>query len=330
MKYFSIILFSVIFLMFSCQKKRETVAILDGKEIILTDVDKIINKQLFQLVEGVYILRKDALENLLREKIIEQEAKKNCLSVDQLLDKKVFSRLTDSLLEQKAKELNWIISDRSDPFRAYSIKTPFGKVYFKESLALLYKRNFADSLMSFHKIKILLSPPDQIRPNVDLSDIAIHYEGKLNSKNTIVLIGNPDCEGCRKLNPIIDSLYKKYSGSVKFGYAYFDNLVSLSSIALEGAICQNKFSNMQRILYKSPMQPDTLQLLQLAVKINMDTARLHQFLRNKKSFKKIEENIFKIQKKGIYNTPVLIINNLLFSAPFQYDELDNYLAKLID
>jgi len=320
----------VILLIYSCQNKKQTVAIIDGKEITLTDIDKVIDKQLFQLLEGVYILRKETLEEMLRDNVFRQEAQKRGLTADQLFEKEIMAKLTDSLILKKANEIKWVIADRSDPFKAYNIKTAFGRMYFKESLALLYKRKYADSLMNQHKVKILLSPPDQIRPKVNLSGVNIHYEGNLHSDNTIVLIGNPDCDGCRQLNPVVDSLYKKYSSQFKFGYVFFDNIVSLSALALEGAVAQNNFLNMQRILYKRPMQPDTISLLNMAYQVKLDTLKLHKFINNRKSVVSIEKNIAKLQKLGFYTTPVIIINNNVFSAPFKYEDLDNYLTKLIN
>jgi protein-disulfide isomerase len=184
--------------------------------------------------------------------------------------------------------------------------------------------------MEKHNIKIMLSPPDKVRPTVDLSSVDVHFEGNLESGNSVVLIGNPDCDGCRQLKPITDSLYKKYSGIIKFGFVYFDNIVTLSSLALEGAIRQHKFIEMSDLLYKYPMQPDTLSLLKLAKDIKLDTAKLHMFITASEPTTSIQKNIARLQDKGIYTTPVLIINNKMFSAPFNFDEIDAYLTKLID
>jgi len=321
--YISLITLSFI----SCKHKKQTAAIVDGKEIEIRDVDKVIDKQLFHLLEGVYILRKATLEDIIREKAIEQEASKQGITSQLLIEKEVTSKITDKLVEQKKTENKGRVADRSDPFRFYDANTAFGLNYLKESLFLTYKKKYGDSLVRLHNVKILLSPPEQVRPRMDLNGIAIHYEGNLGNANTIILIGNSDCDGCRQLKPIVDSLFKMHSKSIKFGFVFYDNLVTLSSIALEGADKQTKFLALENLLYKSPMNPDTLKLLKLASTVHIDTLQLHNFLKKPGNRQVIESNISKLQSRGVYSTPVLIINGYIFNAPFDLQEINQYILN---
>ena len=235
-----IILFCCIAI-YSCNgKKQEIVARIDGKTISMQQVDELINEQLFHMLEGIYLIRKQALDEYINQLIIAEEAKKQNLSEEKLLDKEIMPLLADSLIEKRIAELQGFVPDRTDPKKIYDCKTAFGKEYLRQSMLLEAKSKYAERLRANHKIEILLKTPDKFRPKANLKGIALHYKGNLKSNIELIFIGNYECEGCLQAKPIVDYLSSKYGDKIKLGFCYYDVKPSLASMAVEAAASQNR------------------------------------------------------------------------------------------
>lgn len=66
------------------QTNSQIVAVINGRKITQTEVDNSVASQMLPLQKQIYALRKAALENLVTRAILEEEAKKRNVSVDEL------------------------------------------------------------------------------------------------------------------------------------------------------------------------------------------------------------------------------------------------------
>ena len=66
----------------NAQLSGETAAIVNGKKITQKDVDDSVAGQLLPIQKQIYVLRKVALENLITKALLEDEAKKRGISVE--------------------------------------------------------------------------------------------------------------------------------------------------------------------------------------------------------------------------------------------------------
>ncbi len=316
--------------LYSCNtNKQEAVAIVDGKTINLKQIDNIIHEQLFHMLEGIFLLRQQALDEYINQLVIAEEAKKQNSSVEELLNKNIMPKLADSLVDKRASELLGFVADMSDPHKIYDCKTEFGRNYLKKSMLIEEKAKYAQSLRDNHTIDIFLSGPDKFRPKVSLKDIEINFKGNLKSDFEFILIGNSECDGCKQAKPIMDSLFSKYGDKIKFGYCYYSNQPSLASIAVEAAGLQDKYWEMHEMTFAEDNNPDTTTVMEYASKLDLDLTKFNNGLNSSEIKTKIENNINIIADSKIITTPTIVINGNVFNAPFLQYEMEEFIDKLL-
>lgn len=326
-----VILWVLCLMIVSCNsKKHEPVIMIDEIEISMQEVDGIINEQLFHMLEGIYILRKQAAEEYVNQFVIAEEAKKRDISVAELLDREVMHLISDSLVSKRISELNGFVPDRSDYKRIYDCNTAFGREYLRESMILEAKQLYAMKLRDNHNIKITLKAPDKFRPKANLGGIEFHYKGNLKSKVEIILIGNYECEGCYQAKAIFDNLFLKYKENLKFGFCFYDSYPSLASIAVEAAAVQNNFWSMHEKIFSKHQSIDMVEALDFASQLNLDLQEFESELNSVLVKQKLQDNIKIVSDNKIATTPTMIINGNIFNAPFSQKEIEVFLEKILN
>ena len=66
------------------QTAHQTVAVVNGKAITLEELDRMIDARLRPLQRQIYVLRKSALENLIVSTVLQKEAGRKGISVEEL------------------------------------------------------------------------------------------------------------------------------------------------------------------------------------------------------------------------------------------------------
>ena len=322
----TLIIITALFTITACNNKNKKLAVkYDNREITINEIDNTINKQLFHILEGVYILRRTAANEYINQLILADEAKKRNITVEELINQEVKAKITDSVINTTIKELHGYVPDRMNAFKTYDINTDFGKRYLYKSLISEFTKNFADSLRKNHNIELLLTPPEKLRPSFNTNNLTVKYRNSIKSKLSIILIANYDCEGCKMALPIYNKLYEKYKTIIRFGFLYFSTQVSLSAKAAESAGQQNKFWQMHTKLFQLHKTPDTTKVLALANELKLNITKFNNSLNDSTINNMLQKNINTLEQNGIYGTPTLIINNKIFNAPFNIPEIEDYI-----
>jgi thiol-disulfide isomerase/thioredoxin len=324
-----ILLFCIV--IYSCNdKKQEIVARIDGRLITMQQVDELINEQLFHMLEGIYLIRKQALDEYINQIVITEEAKRQNLSEEKLLDKEIMPLLVDSLIEERIVVLHGFVPDRTDPKKIYDCKTAFGREYLRESMLLEAKSKYAYKLRAKHKIEIFIKTPYKYRPKVNLKGIALHFKGNLKSNVELIFIGNYECEGCIQAKPIVDYINSKYGEKIKFGFCYYDVQPSLAAKAVEAANLQNKYWEMHEMFFTEYQHLDTTDILIKASLLGLNKTKLKKDLSSQAIQQKLEQNIKIINENKIVTTPTIVINGNVFNAPFNQSDIEDYILTLLN
>lgn len=325
----NLLLVSLFILIISCSKtKDKPIATIDNKAITYTDIDNILEKQLFHILEGIYIMRRDALNEYINEYILETEAKKQNMRVEELLDKNVMCKITDSLIEHTITKLKGFVPDRTNPYKIYDCKTNYGMSYLKKSLLIDEKNKYINELKRQHKIKIFIKPPHKVRPSVNLNKLNISYKGNKNSKHSFILIGNYDCDGCLQAKSIVDYLYDKYNKKMKFSFCYYNYGLDLSSIATIAADKQGKYWEMHEKLLLKNNKKDTAFIIKCAENLDLDLETFKNDLKSIEIKTNIRNNINIIIENKITHTPTIVIDNKVFNAPFIKKDIEDFIDNL--
>lgn len=336
-KQISFVLIFLFIIIYSCNKATKSdyfentssVAQIDSIKIMMADVDETIRQELYDELSRIYLIRKVALEEVIKTKILGIEAKKRKITSKGLTDIVYARKVNDSNLRLFAQKINNTksIAELRETLVYYDINSEKGK----ELLTNRYKEyllyQFIDSLKKLHDIKILLTAPRP--PKISIDNLITHYKGSSKAKVTFLLVTDFDCHMCREENPIFEKLYQKYKDKVRFGFTHYSSYVSNSALASECAANQGKFWEMHDSIFSPKMIPDSIALFRMARNLKLDMSTFASDFKNKSISDKIKENLLKLESAGIYGTPTIMINNRLIFNSTSLNEIEKMLKEEI-
>ena len=224
------------------------------------------------------------------------------------------------------------ISQKIPYFSGYltyiDVNSKFGQELLKESYQKFIDKQYLDGLRKKYKITSFIYPP--LPPKISLDSLLIvHYKGNLKSKITFLIISDVECSNCREAAPLQFKLFEKYKDKVRFGYSSYSENANLGIKSLEAAAKQNKFWEMYNKIIEHPFSFDTLNYIKFASLTQLDTIRFKKDLRDENLAKLILKNFEYLQKKKIFATPTILLNNRIMPDIFNEDQINMEIEKLL-
>lgn len=338
MKYNALIWCIIFFCVLSCngvkihdnEKKNESMAHIDSIPVTYEEVDELIKQELYDELSRIYLIRKVALDQVIKEKILLLEAQKRNITFETLKEQVYFNKINPNSLEKFALANNCteVIDELREAIVFHKIKSTKGieilTCRFKDYLL----NHFTDSLKKAHQITISLKPPKS--PTLKLENLVAHYKGNLNSPITFLVISDFDCHMCREHNSFFEKLYLKYKDKVRFGFTHYSSYVSNSAIASECASTQGKFWEMHDSIFNAKLIPDSVALFRMAKNLKLEMNTFGNEYKNKTLSERIMDNLLKLKSAGIYGTPTIMINNQLVFNSTSLDEIEKMLNEEIE
>lgn len=337
MKYNALIWCIIFFCVLSCnrvkihdnEKKNESMAHIDSIPVTYEEVDELIKQELYDELSRIYLIRKVALDQVIKEKILLLEAQKRNITFETLKEQVYFNKINPNSLEKFALANNCteVIDELRETIVSHKIKSTKGIEILTSRFKDYLLNHFTDSLKKAHQITISLKPPKS--PTIKLDNLVVHYQGNLKAEVTFLIISDFDCSMCREENPIFEKLYSKYKGKVRFGFTHYSSYVSNSAIASECAANQGKFWEMHDSIFKPKMIPDSVALFRMAKNLQLDMSRFATDYRKKDLSENIKANLYKLESAGVYGTPTIMINNQLIFNSTSINEIEKMLKEEI-
>jgi thiol-disulfide isomerase/thioredoxin len=320
------------FLFTSCNRnagkqKADVIAEINGIEISSSELDKLVQQELFDELNRIYNIRDLALTELVSNKVLEQEAAKHNKSVPDFL-----RAYTDSVIGHYSYD-SLVAKYNLDTPAAMLYKTSMmqippdtyeGRLNQRNKLEYIIRSRLTDSLINKGDVKRFLYPPKS--PGINMGKQAISYRGNMESDVTLYLISDFDCGKCIGLHPVYDSLYNKYRDKVRFGYVNYSGTASPLIIASEAMNNQGKFWEFYNTVFKINAMIDSARIFNIADSLRLDMDKFTADFNSWDIANKITENFNAIEAMGIYATPTVIVNDRLLFNSGSYDEI----ARLID
>lgn len=337
MKKIHIILFAILLTSCNFNKKRNIVfeesnmvAYIDSIPISFEEIDDLCQQELFDELSRIHLIRKVTLEKVINDKIIEMEAEKINVTVEQLKNSLFNKKINDESIERYAKLANYVdkIPELKETFIFHDIKSSKGQEILIDKFKVYLLTQYIDSLKALHQIKISLCPPKS--PKFAIDNLIVHYKGNLESPVTFLIITDFDCQMCRENNVFFEKLYDKYNDRVRFGFTHYSSYVSNSAIASECADNQSKFWAMHDSIFNSTYIPDSITLFRFAKNLKLDMNTFTNDFMNIDLSVKIKDNLLKLESAGIYGTPTIMINNRLIFNSTSINEIENMLKEEIE
>ena len=301
------------------------IAMVDGSPITEADVEKALGPELGRLEREIYDLKKKQLDTMIAERLVEREAAKRKVAVEQLLATEVDAKLAPVADED--------VDRFYDANKARIREMPDIKVRIKEFLVAQQREarreEFIGGLRSTSKIDVTLVAPAVRRTEVNVAGSPVR--GDAAAAVTIVEFSDFHCPFCRTVQPTLLQLLERYRGKVKVVYKDLplDGLHPNARRASEAARCaadQQKFWEYHDVLYAAGNDVSDPTLLAHAAKVGLDSAAFGACLAAGKHKAGIEKDIAEAAKLGLQSTPAFFVNGRLVSGAQPLEAF----AELID
>jgi protein-disulfide isomerase len=290
-----------------------TPALRIGSETITVgELDAWIKDQLFDQetrsreAAKLYEVRAQGAENLIAQRLVEAEAKKVGMDADGLLEAEAKKRTSvpDAEVERFYEEHKASFGDRPVDAVKQQIREHLERRRAPEAA-----REYVDSLRQNAEVAVLLE-----RPRTQVEAIG-PSRGPADAPITIVEFSDYQCPFCRRVEPTVHEVLKRYEGKVRFVFRHFplDRIHPQARGASEAAACadeQGKFWEYHAELFAENAQLDRPGLDALAQKTGLDTGAFKACMDERRTQALVQKDVDAGSEAGVSGTPAFFINGI--------------------
>lgn len=292
----------------------EPLATIDQEVITSEEIEKSLGAQLSKLEEQIYDLKRQKLEEMISERVLAKEAAKRKISVPELLDAEVTTKVKlvteqqiDAFYQANKERLKGDEANLRQQIRAYLQNQKLSQ----------RRQEFLQALQSKAKVVVNLKPPPVFRAKVSAEGAL--FKGPKVAPVTIVKFEDFHCPFCKRAQPTLAELLSRYGKKVKLIHRDFpiDSLHPQARKAHEAARCasdQGKFWDYHDILYDNAPKASLDDLKAYAKQLGLSMAEFESCLTGGKYQAAVQADIDEGQRLGITGTPAFFINGRLLSG----------------
>lgn len=289
---------------------QRTLATLNGQPIREEDLVPLVGAQILRLRTQEYQLKRRAVEELIRRKLLAGAAAKLGISPDELLKREVDAQVA----EPAEAEIEAFYLTRKDQLgRPLAEVRPEVAAALKGAKTAKVREEFFEGLRKGAKITWSLEPP-----RVEVAHDPDRVLGDPAAPITIVEFSDFECPYCRKVQPVLKQLLSKYEGRVKLSFRDYplSNLHPQASKAAEAARCageQGKFWEYHDLLFAAA-RLDPAGLTEHARTLELNDKQFDSCLETDRFKAKVEEGRQAGSRVGINGTPAFFINGVFLNG----------------
>lgn len=300
-----------------------TAAKVNGEEITYAMLDEKASAKLVRLRTQAYEIRKQTLDELIDTRLLEAEAKKRAVSVDELVKLEVEGNVAE-------------ISD--DDARAFFEKNPpRGNVDFDKMKDRIKdhlskgslndaRTAFITSLRESAGVEVFLEP---MRFDVKFASID-PVKGVAGAPIQIVEYSDFQCPYCSRVNPTLEQVKEKYGDKVAFVFRNFPlPMHKEAPRAGEASYCaqdQGKFWEYHDVLFENQRAQKDEDLKKYAATVGLDAAKFDECLSTNKYADRIAADKKSGEASGVSGTPAFFINGVFLNGARPFESF----AEVID
>lgn len=325
---------SVLLLLSSCTQGGggdPVVAEYNGKTVKASEAFASIKTRLFDLEEELYRTKETAINEYVEQRLLEAEAKKQNMSIEQLLDKETGG---GAAAEVSDKDIEGFLSSKGLSLKDPRIRKDDVKDYLKYRQKFEKRQVYVAKLRQTSNVKLAIKEPEspKLSPMVD----GFPTWGNAKAPVTIVEFSDFQCPFCSRAVPALERIKKEY-GPDKVRIVFRDMPLPSHDRAVpasNAAHCANeqgKFWEMHDVLFENQTKLADADLKGYAKKVGLDEAKYSACFDAKKFQGDIDKSRAEAEKLGISATPSFVINGTLLQGaqPFEKfkEKIDRALTK---
>ena len=269
-----------------------------------------------ELDAAVYDQRKQALDQMLVRKLIEQKAKSEKITPEELFKREV----ADKVAKPSDQEMKKFYDDQSkkQPLPPYEqIKEQIAQYLERQQMAPA-QQAFVERLKKELNVEVALRPP---RVEVAAEGPSKGPEG---APVTIIEFSDFQCPYCVRAEETVQKVLKAYEGKVRLVYRDFPlPFHPQAEKAAEAAQCagdQGKYWDMHEKLFANQQALEAPALKGYAKDLKLDQGKFDACLDSGEKSKVVEANRKAGEKVGVTGTPAFFINGYQLTGAQPFEE----------
>lgn len=288
---------------------------IDGVKLTRADFENKNTGRLFQARNTYYETERKAIDEFVDEYLLERQAKKENITVAQLLERHVNSAVAKDPSDD-ALRVYYEGVETTEPFEVVRDKIID---HLRQRRLTKAKNAYMQSLRAQANITLRLTPP---RAQVSMKDTQVH--GGQDAQVMVIEYADYECPYCQQIQPALDKLASDYKGKVAFAYKDVPlPMHANAQKASEAAHCagaQGKYWEYHGMLL-SKKQLELPKLKEHARELKLDGASFDKCLDSGEKAGIIKAHMAEAQALGLTGTPSFFINGRFFSGVLSYEKL---------
>jgi protein-disulfide isomerase len=275
---------------------------IDGAKITSAELQKQYGGRLFQARTTYYQAERTILDEFIEQYLLEQQAKAENLTVDQLLERHV----TNAIPKDPPEEMLRLYYEVINPKETYENVRGQLVDRLRTIRTAKVKAAYLESLHSKAKVTFGLDVP---RIEISVKNAALR--GSADAPIMLVEYADYECPYCQQVQPAIDKVIDEYKGKVAL--VFKDTPLPMhahAAKAAEASRCaesQGKFWEYHDMLF-AKKQLDPTQLKEYARDLKLDSAAFDKCLDSGARTELINAQLNEAQSLGIQGTPTFFVN----------------------
>jgi len=287
--------------------RARVLAVVNDKQITMSDIETSLRPLVFNVQEEVYALRKQELELKINDILLAQQAQKKGITTRALLDSEVNAKVapvTDAQAQAFYDQNKDRISGEFAQVKAQIVQ------YLKDQKEHEATLAFAEQLRRASTIQINLAAPES--PAFSIATDDQPAKGTAKASVTIVEFTDFQCPSCARQHPVMQRIVSEFGNRVRlvvrdFPLSQHANARKAAEAA-EAAREQGKYWEYVSLLFRNQSALGIEKLKEYASEVGLDRARFDASLDSGKFAEQVQRDLVDGRKLGINGTPTLYIN----------------------
>lgn len=291
------------------------VAEVNGVAVTRDEFEQKNSTRLFQARNSYFEAEKKALDEYINERLLQEQARKEGISVTELFEKHVTSALPPDPSDDALK-VYYEGLDSKEPFEVMKVKI---RDHIRQKRLERARTTYIESLRKSATVAVKLNPPRMIVPTDGFP-----VKGSREAPVMIVEYADYECPFCREIEPTLEQVLRTYAGKVAFVYKDVPLPIHANAQkAAEAKLCagvQGKYWEFHELLVGSKeLQVGSLK--ERARRLNLDPAKFDQCLDSGAQASSVQASTAEAQNVGVQGTPSFLINGRFYSGVLTFDAL---------
>lgn len=293
----------------------------NGNKLTLADLEQKRAAGMFQARTNYYEAQRKLIESLVDESLLEQRAKKEGLTVEELLDRHVDKAIAKDPPEESLR----VYYEGIDTTESYEVMRSKIIDAIRQRRLAKAKNAYVQSLRAQAPMIIRMAPP---RAPIAMKNVPVRGAGS--SPITMLEFADYECPYCQQIQPILDRIEQEFKG--KLAFAYKDYPLPMhpnAQKAAEAAHCagsQAKYWEYHDAMLTNKVL-DLASLKRYARDLKLDTAAFDTCLDGGQKADVVKTNMTEAQGMGLQGTPTVFINGRYVSGELSYERIRNVIAE---